>query len=186
VQPQSSGGGENYVLAKGDQKYSYDYFLQQHNDFLGGLISPEFDFGIAGNFFYLTDKDNSQSTEDGTYGAEKHRYYLNHEEAKKMLSGIPGSSAAAGLSIANFVRSLNGAAKTPLLTWISLNYTIQSKILNLQLKPIYTNYMENKNQQGVYFIETYTQSYIDPHYGKREWLFYDIIDNKYLGSLYSY
>jgi len=111
---------------------------------------------------------------------------LRHKGGKAFLSGIPGSNAAAGLSVVNFVRSIKGVAKTPFLSFLSLNYTIQSKLINAQLKTILMNYMENKNQNGIYFTETYKQSNSDPHFGIREWSFYDSVDDKYLGSLCTY
>jgi RHS repeat-associated protein len=51
----------NYVLAEGGKNYTYDYFFQTHSDFIGGLISPEFDFGIVRNFYYLASNEGGYS-----------------------------------------------------------------------------------------------------------------------------
>jgi hypothetical protein len=118
-------------------------------------------------------------------GLGKKQNFLDHNEASSFLSGVPLSLLMLGLPIADFILSASNKKHSPVLAWIGLNYAVKSEIANQQLKTLYDNYMENKNQNGIYFIEVYTPSFI-PGYGLREWQFFDANDNKYLGSYLSY
>jgi hypothetical protein len=76
-------GHTNYVLAVGGKNYTNDYFLQTHSDFIGGSISPEFDFGMARNFYYL-----AQSGLNGNLTEQ----FNQRIAAMKALFGIAGSA----------------------------------------------------------------------------------------------